>query len=1066
MHGGPPRARPFPPRQPPPNHSIDGDQGDRFNDRGQNRPYGNSNNSNLEFRRNDSLGSSGPAGRHHGGYGRFDYYDHRRASDRPPIDSSAPRMSMMPDPAHRSSSLGTYDHHPSAPLSRESSTGSIRSEDNKDRSGVGSSSGTYGNSRGQVGNGGGSSSSSVPFEGNGKIPAFRNEGIERQSSFGSYSSSTSSRGGFSTNTGGRPPHGPLGKKGSAPPPPPGPPPMRRSASDGGGSWSSRQGGNMRFEDRGFYGNNRTGMSTSSSAAPQRSAIGGFSGPASNTNKNEPEPGEMIEEGEVIVPPSSSAADDIEEEGQVTIEPSTAKQTLEQATSKLPPPSIPPVDSILASSSTSKTVKSTFLDESISKAPKLIPKRETSADSTMEMEEQDVKQRKREKKHAFEESIKGQGEEESEGKRNDEVEVEEVEEPVRRGRPGRKPKKKKLLQGGQMDRSTDREGLVIDTSFGAEDEDDARRTTEEGVVKKKRKKRTRRLEEEDESWGREEGGDHLQQRDVDNEEEEEEMADPESTKDDPRGSILLKKRRKSRMSGMSGNDDSVAPTRAAKKRAVELIAKPKTPSGVGQSMPGFGEIDPESGAQLPGDLPPKQRLAVRQQSSGAGSVGTNGGGRKFGRFGGDDDDGALAKSPTTTMVPSIMSTTTASLLSQAARWEELKRAFLARREKDMSTSSTSLSIEPLKAAMKSKMKIHGVPINLSSMSTFDCERPVYHFPEDAPGWQATEEWAANNKLALLECLKRRSTLERNHAHLIHDEYLHLNKAWKVLKEQQRLIAEVQAQPSKHRYPSRNNPAAVAMELGHEHGAAELARREKERRKNAATLPDMEPPEQYLASVFDRKHVFSTDGRSPLCSDRPITQKECVSASQNIPLLLVPSALGCNCTKAVIWGERKPWTDAEKCLFLDKFQQCPKDFQRIASYFRDKSTEDIIAFYYDTKKQCDYKGYLGEHHYRRRNRDPGELSTIRETYLGKLGVKLPLKPDMDATTPLDSFVEPIDKVAAREIHAPCVLLNRVDAFPRPAGTDPKADIFPRPAFFLEFPVAVDPSDMHAWLLKATS
>jgi len=63
----------------------------------------------------------------------------------------------------------------------------------------------------------------------------------------------------------------------------------------------------------------------------------------------------------------------------------------------------------------------------------------------------------------------------------------------------------------------------------------------------------------------------------------------------------------------------------------------------------------------------------------------------------------------------------------------------------------------------------------------------------------------------------------------------------------------------------------------------------------------------------------------------------------------------------------WTDMEKCIFLDRFLQFPKDFRRIASFLKNKTTKDCIAFYYDSKQTVPYKGALKEHMMRRKRKE---------------------------------------------------------------------------------------------------
>ena len=50
--------------------------------------------------------------------------------------------------------------------------------------------------------------------------------------------------------------------------------------------------------------------------------------------------------------------------------------------------------------------------------------------------------------------------------------------------------------------------------------------------------------------------------------------------------------------------------------------------------------------------------------------------------------------------------------------------------------------------------------------------------------------------------------------------------------------------------------------------------------------------------------------------------------------------------------------EKCIFMDRFLQHPKDFRRIASFLKHKSTKDCVAFYYHSKKTVPYKQCLRE------------------------------------------------------------------------------------------------------------
>jgi hypothetical protein len=62
----------------------------------------------------------------------------------------------------------------------------------------------------------------------------------------------------------------------------------------------------------------------------------------------------------------------------------------------------------------------------------------------------------------------------------------------------------------------------------------------------------------------------------------------------------------------------------------------------------------------------------------------------------------------------------------------------------------------------------------------------------------------------------------------------------------------------------------------------------------------------------------------------------------------------------------WSDTEKCIFLDRFMQHPKDFRRIASFLRNKTTRDCVRYYYDSKQSIPFKAALREHIMRRKGK----------------------------------------------------------------------------------------------------
>ena len=73
---------------------------------------------------------------------------------------------------------------------------------------------------------------------------------------------------------------------------------------------------------------------------------------------------------------------------------------------------------------------------------------------------------------------------------------------------------------------------------------------------------------------------------------------------------------------------------------------------------------------------------------------------------------------------------------------------------------------------------------------------------------------------------------------------------------------------------------------------------------------------------------------------------------------------------------PWTDMEKCIFFDRFLQYPKDFRKIASFLKNKSTANCVEFYYNSKKTMPYKTALKEHGQRKKKRsDASWMATVQ-------------------------------------------------------------------------------------------
>lgn len=97
--------------------------------------------------------------------------------------------------------------------------------------------------------------------------------------------------------------------------------------------------------------------------------------------------------------------------------------------------------------------------------------------------------------------------------------------------------------------------------------------------------------------------------------------------------------------------------------------------------------------------------------------------------------------------------------------------------------------------------------------------------------------------------------------------------------------------------------------------------------------------------------TTDGKKQNCISLPPTQQ---------------CPVNCNCALQVekLGNFNRIWSDVEKCIFVDKFLQFPKNFHRIASFLPNRTTKDCVKFYYDAKYTVEFKQLLKEHDNRRK------------------------------------------------------------------------------------------------------
>lgn len=129
----------------------------------------------------------------------------------------------------------------------------------------------------------------------------------------------------------------------------------------------------------------------------------------------------------------------------------------------------------------------------------------------------------------------------------------------------------------------------------------------------------------------------------------------------------------------------------------------------------------------------------------------------------------------------------------------------------------------------------------------------------------------------------------------------------------------------------------------------------------------------------------------------------------------------------------WTDMEKCIFLDRFLQHPKDFRKIASFLRNKSTKDCVAFYYDSKQSVPYKKALKEFVMRRKRR--GEYHMWDATIQASLSVGAVITQGPSEAKPLTFHLPESDKTYYTRAFHPLTreLLDNVNVHPADVDED---------------------------------
>lgn len=123
-------------------------------------------------------------------------------------------------------------------------------------------------------------------------------------------------------------------------------------------------------------------------------------------------------------------------------------------------------------------------------------------------------------------------------------------------------------------------------------------------------------------------------------------------------------------------------------------------------------------------------------------------------------------------------------------------------------------------------------------------------------------------------------------------------------------------------------------------------EKKVRKGFAKSPQMLTDETDIYY-----HSYKCNNNARLTIDRDVMK--CQDFDPD-----TPCPINCNCPKACQIEEDmiNPWTDIEKLIFILVFFAHPKDFSMISRCLKNKSYQDVVSYYYKSKKIVQYKELL--------------------------------------------------------------------------------------------------------------
>jgi len=228
----------------------------------------------------------------------------------------------------------------------------------------------------------------------------------------------------------------------------------------------------------------------------------------------------------------------------------------------------------------------------------------------------------------------------------------------------------------------------------------------------------------------------------------------------------------------------------------------------------------------------------------------------------------------------------------------------------------------------------------------CEqKALYRRPCDAPGWKERDAAWQMRQPALMAMVRARQLESRRYVAALASRYEEAQHVW-------------------HREASKWNKKREKSEgpLGSEGAMQSFSGGRRASHRGSSSGGGSFLGDGIIRSDYEQEMLLKELGREE--SLRLRIEKGTIDAIP--PMLLAPTlkhlplyhdesnALVADpAADEVLRRAHRPWTDLEKCIFLDKFLQFPKNFGKIATFLEHKTAKDCVRFYYDSKKDIDYK-----------------------------------------------------------------------------------------------------------------